>query len=79
MGAAYAVRRRTPLAGTDLKPENGWILFFFVDPAHRSGGLGRRLLTDALFFRIPVRRCRPSSWCRHGRPSAPGPSFSPRD
>ncbi|MFH9229842.1 carbohydrate ABC transporter permease [Streptomyces lydicus] len=48
VGAAYAVRRRTPLAGTDLEPENGWILFFFVDPAHRRGGLGRRLLTDAL-------------------------------
>ncbi|MFI0154173.1 GNAT family N-acetyltransferase [Streptomyces lydicus] len=42
------MRRRTPLAGTDLEPENGWILFFFVDPAHRRGGLGRRLLTDAL-------------------------------
>ncbi|MFI1621135.1 GNAT family N-acetyltransferase [Streptomyces lydicus] len=48
VGAAYAVRRRTPLAGTDLEPENGWILFFFVDPAHRYVGLGRRLLTDAL-------------------------------
>ncbi|MFG2397481.1 carbohydrate ABC transporter permease [Streptomyces lydicus] len=48
VGAAYAVRRRTPLAGTDLEPENGRILFFFVDPAHRRGGLGRRLLTDAL-------------------------------
>lgn len=48
VGAAYAVRRRTPLTGTDLEPEDGWILFFFVDPPHRRAGLGRRLLTDAL-------------------------------
>ncbi|REK87538.1 GNAT family N-acetyltransferase [Streptomyces inhibens] len=48
VGAAYAVRRRTPLAGTDLEPDVGWILFFFVDPPHRRTGLGRRLLTDAL-------------------------------
>ncbi|MEU5239987.1 GNAT family N-acetyltransferase [Streptomyces lydicus] len=62
VGAAYAVRRRTPLAGTDLEPENGWILFFFVDPAHRRGGLGRRLLTDAL------------QWLRgHGPPGSASP------
>jgi GNAT superfamily N-acetyltransferase len=48
VGAAYAVRRLTPLAGTDLEPEQGWIPFFFVDPAARGRGLGRRLLTDAL-------------------------------
>ncbi|BDM73155.1 GNAT family acetyltransferase [Streptomyces nigrescens] len=48
VGAAYAVRRRTPLAGTDLEPQDGWILFFFVDPRHRGTGLGRRLLRDAL-------------------------------
>ncbi|MEU9121265.1 GNAT family N-acetyltransferase [Streptomyces sp. NPDC048506] len=48
VGAAYAVRRRTPLAGTDLEPDDGWIPFFFVDPAHRRAGLGHRLLTDAL-------------------------------
>ncbi|MFJ3307968.1 GNAT family N-acetyltransferase [Streptomyces sp. NPDC086549] len=48
VGAAYAVRRLTPMAGTDLEPEQGWIPFFFVDPAARGRGLGRRLLTDAL-------------------------------
>ncbi|MER6686482.1 GNAT family N-acetyltransferase [Streptomyces olivaceoviridis] len=48
VGAAYAVRRLTPMSGTDLEPEQGWIPFFFVDPAARGRGLGRRLLTDAL-------------------------------
>ncbi|MEV5388270.1 GNAT family N-acetyltransferase [Streptomyces sp. NPDC052721] len=48
LGAAYAVRRLTPMSGTDLEPEQGWIPFFFVDPAARGHGLGRRLLTDAL-------------------------------
>ncbi|MGW1378210.1 GNAT family N-acetyltransferase [Streptomyces sp. NPDC002446] len=48
VGAAYAVRRRTPLSGTDLEPADGWLLFFFVEPPHRRAGLGRRLLTDAL-------------------------------
>ncbi|GAA3475245.1 hypothetical protein GCM10018965_097980 [Nonomuraea roseola] len=51
VGCAYAVRRLTPLApGTDLEPETGWIPFFFVAPDHRGGGLGRRLLTEALEF-----------------------------
>ncbi|MFH8338086.1 GNAT family N-acetyltransferase [Streptomyces sp. AM6-12] len=48
VGAAYAVRRLTPVHGTDLEPEQGWIPFFFVDPAARGQGLGRRLLTDSL-------------------------------
>ncbi|MEW1778537.1 GNAT family N-acetyltransferase [Streptomyces sp. NPDC086777] len=48
VGAAYAVRRLTPMAGTDLEPEQGWIPFFFVDPDARGHGLGRRLLTEAL-------------------------------
>ncbi|MFL4901972.1 GNAT family N-acetyltransferase [Streptomyces sp. MMS24-I2-30] len=48
VGAAYAVRRLTPMSGTDLEPEQGWIPFFFVDPAARGRGLGRELLTDAL-------------------------------
>ncbi|MFK0158999.1 GNAT family N-acetyltransferase [Streptomyces sp. NPDC090499] len=48
VGAAYAVRRLTPIAGTDLEPEQGWIPFFFVDPDARGQGLGRRLLTEAL-------------------------------
>ncbi|MEU2777791.1 GNAT family N-acetyltransferase [Streptomyces sp. NPDC007162] len=48
VGAAYAVRRLTPMAGTDLEPEQGWIPFFFVAPDARRRGLGRRLLTEAL-------------------------------
>ncbi|GAA0911235.1 GNAT family N-acetyltransferase [Nonomuraea longicatena] len=51
VGCAYAVRRLMPLApGTGLDPETGWIPFFFVAPEHRGGGLGRRLLTEALDF-----------------------------
>ncbi|MGV9305910.1 GNAT family N-acetyltransferase [Nonomuraea sp. NPDC003727] len=51
VGCAYAVRRLIPPApGTDLQPQTGWIPFFFVAPAHRGHGLGRRLLTQALDF-----------------------------
>ncbi|MGW0805038.1 GNAT family N-acetyltransferase [Nonomuraea sp. NPDC002799] len=51
VGCAYGVRRLTPLApGTDLEPETGWIPFFFVTPEHRGGGLGRRLVGEALAF-----------------------------
>lgn len=49
-GAAYAVRRRTPHAGTQLDPDTGWIPFFFVHPDHRGRGLGKRLLAEALGF-----------------------------
>ncbi|MEV0201993.1 GNAT family N-acetyltransferase [Nonomuraea sp. NPDC050691] len=50
-GCAYAVRRLTPLApGAGLEPETGWIPFLFVAPEHRGGGLGRRLLDEALAF-----------------------------
>ncbi|MEV0166942.1 GNAT family N-acetyltransferase [Nonomuraea fuscirosea] len=50
VGCAYAVRRLIPLApGTDLEPDTGWIPFFFVVPEHR-GGLGRRLVGEAVEF-----------------------------
>ncbi|WP_405060712.1 GNAT family N-acetyltransferase [Kribbella sp. NBC_01505] len=48
VGAAYAVRRLTPLIGTDLEPGTGWIPFFFVHPDARRIDLGRELLTAAL-------------------------------
>ena len=47
-GAAYGVRRLTPLHGTDVEPEQGWIPFFFVAPAARGAGLGRRLVGGVL-------------------------------
>ncbi|GAA1620143.1 hypothetical protein GCM10009733_015720 [Nonomuraea maheshkhaliensis] len=51
VGCAYAVRRLIPLApGTDLEPDTGWIPFFFVVPERRSGGLGRRLVGEAVGF-----------------------------
>ncbi|MCK2212349.1 GNAT family N-acetyltransferase [Actinomadura sp. ATCC 31491] len=50
-GCAYAVRRLIPLApGTGLEPDAGWIPFFFVVPEHRGGGLGRRLVGEAVAF-----------------------------
>ncbi|MFD7666679.1 GNAT family N-acetyltransferase [Streptomyces sp. NPDC059788] len=48
VGAAYGVRRTVPVVGSDLEPEQGWVPFFFVDPALRRNGLGRRLLTGVL-------------------------------
>ncbi|TJZ42809.1 GNAT family N-acetyltransferase [Streptomyces piniterrae] len=66
VGAAYAVRRLVPAMGTDLEPDQGWIPFFFVDPAVRRAGLGRRLLTDAL------------DWLRaHGRTRVDFASYTP--
>ncbi|MEU2060299.1 GNAT family N-acetyltransferase [Streptomyces sp. NPDC013455] len=66
LGAAYAVRRLTPMAGTDLEPDQGWIPFFFVDPAARGRGLGRRLVTEAL------------DWLRgHGRTRVDFSSYTP--
>ncbi len=51
VGCAYAVRRLIPPApGTGLEPDAGWIPFFFVVPEHRGGGLGRRLVGEAVAF-----------------------------
>lgn len=50
VGAAYAVRRLVPVIGTDLESDTGWVPFFFLDPAERGHGIGRRLLGAALEF-----------------------------
>lgn len=46
VGFLLALYRKTPLSGTDLEPDNGWITAFYVDPAHRGKGIGR-LMFDA--------------------------------
>jgi GNAT superfamily N-acetyltransferase len=48
VGAAYAVRRRTAMAGTDLESARGWLVFFFVVPSARRAGIGRALVSSAL-------------------------------
>lgn len=50
IGCVYAVRRLTPMLGTDLEPDNGWIPFFFVAEAHRKSGVGRQLMKEAETF-----------------------------
>ncbi|PYI57141.1 GNAT family N-acetyltransferase [Paenibacillus flagellatus] len=50
IGCVYAVRRLLPMAGTDLEPDNGWIPFFFVSPAHRRQGVASVLMRDAVEF-----------------------------
>lgn len=50
VGCAYAVRRRTPLAGTEMDIDTGWVPFFFVDPAARCQGIGSALLSAACDF-----------------------------
>ncbi|MBO1005895.1 GNAT family N-acetyltransferase [Pseudogracilibacillus auburnensis] len=50
VGCVYAVRRLLPMYGTDLEPEKGWIPFFFVGEEHRSKGIGKRLMEEAVVF-----------------------------
>lgn len=50
IGCVYAVRRKLPMYGTDLEPENGWIPFFFVDPNKRQTGIGSQLMKEAIEF-----------------------------
>lgn len=50
VGAVYSVRRQTPMHGTELEPENGWITFFFVAADKRRGGIGTRLMQEAFAF-----------------------------
>ena len=50
VGVVYAVRRLLPMYGTDLEPDNGWIVFFFVDEVYRRKGIASRLMEDAIHF-----------------------------
>lgn len=58
IGAAYAVRRRIAFDGDDLEPAQGWIPFFFVDPAHQRRGVGRQLLAAAMAWLKALGRSR---------------------
>lgn len=50
VGCVYAVRRLTPLSGTELEPDNGWIPFFFVDKEFERQGIGEALMKQAFEF-----------------------------
>lgn len=50
VGGLLAIVRHTPLSGTDLEPESGWITSFFVHPAYRRRGIGTALFAHAHEF-----------------------------
>lgn len=50
IGFILALFRKTPLEGTDLEPDNGWITVFFVKPEYRGRGVGTQLLERAERF-----------------------------
>lgn len=50
VGCVFAVRRLMPMHGTELEPNNGWITFFFTDPAYRRQGIASQLLQEAVAF-----------------------------
>jgi mycothiol synthase len=57
VGGMYAIRRRLPMSGTDLEPDNGWIPWFFVAASHRRQRIGARLMEEALqFLRTQARK-----------------------
>lgn len=47
LGFAWAVCRRTPMAGTDLEPDTGYLVAFGVVPRARRQGIGGALLGAA--------------------------------
>lgn len=52
VGGILAIVRKTPMSGTDIEPDNGWITSFFVDPDYRRRGIGTKLFQAAdAFFR----------------------------
>ncbi|MED2974133.1 GNAT family N-acetyltransferase [Fictibacillus sp. B-59209] len=50
IGCVYAVRRKLPMYGTDLEPDNGWIPFFFVHLEYRNEGVADQLFQEAYDF-----------------------------
>ncbi len=50
VGFILAMARKTPIFGTDLEPENGWISIFFVKPSVRGQGMVKMLLGGAEAF-----------------------------
>lgn len=66
VGTAYAVRRTVAMVGSNLEPDTGWLLFFFVHPDYRRRGIGRAVVTNAL------------DWLRsHGRREVYFSSYTP--
>ncbi len=47
VGGLAAIVRKTPMSGTDLEPDNGWISAFFVMPDYRRHHIGRDLMAAA--------------------------------
>lgn len=50
VGGLVALTRQTPMAGTDLEPDTGWITAFFVRPEFRQQGIAAALITAAEEF-----------------------------
>lgn len=66
VGGLVAIVRKTPMSGTDLEPDTGWITAFFVHPDDRHKGLGEVLMQEAdQFFR------------KHGRSTIYFASYAP--
>ncbi len=47
VGFLLAIYRKTPLFGTDIEPDIGWITIFFTHPAYRRKGIGSALFNAA--------------------------------
>lgn len=52
IGCLYTIRRLSPMQGTDLEEENGWMPFFFVSPEYEKSGVGSAMLQRAKQFLI---------------------------